>query len=273
LSGITNQSPFSGVHVRPASRRPPARSRLITRPVCPARVAGVSSYVLREIRRYPVKAMGGESLESVTVDLRGLVGDRAYAVVDGDGKLASGKHSRRFRRRDEVFEFAARTTREGVAVTGRGGTWPVPGDALDEALSQAMGDPVRVLPETTTPYFDARPVSLVGTASLDWCRQYLGVDADRRRVRPNLVVETDEPFVEETWPGDVVLGDVRLNPVERIERCRMIDIAQEGLSREGRWLKALTAARDLNLGVYLEVVAPGTFRVGDRLSPGVRATG
>ena len=76
---------------------------------------------LQEIRRYPVKAMGGESLPWAVVEARGLVGDRAYAVVDADGKLATGKHSRRFRRRDEVFEFASRTTPEGVRVSGRGG--------------------------------------------------------------------------------------------------------------------------------------------------------
>ena len=218
---------------------------------------------LQEIRRYPVKAMGGESLTRVEVDRRGIVGDRAYAVVDGEGKLATGKHSRRFRRRDQVFEFAARTTPDGVVVTGRGGTWDVPGDDLDRALSEAMGDPVRLLAETTTPYFDAGRISLVGSASLDWCREHLHVDADRRRIRPNLVVETDEPFVEETWAGDIAVGGVRLRPVERIERCRMIDIAQEGLPREGRWLKALTGAREMCLGVYLDVTGPGTISVGD----------
>jgi uncharacterized protein len=220
---------------------------------------------LQEIRRYPVKAMGGESLEQVDVDARGLVGDRAYAVVDGDGKLATGKHSRRFRRRDEVFEFASRTTTGGVRVTGRGGEWRVPDDGLDRALSEAMGDPVRVLAETTTPYFDAGHVSLVGTASLAWCRARLGVDADRRRIRPNLVVETDEPFVEETWSG-LAVGGVRLAAVERIERCRMIDIAQEGLPRDGRWLKALTDAREMCLGVYLDVVEPGRVTHGDELA-------
>jgi uncharacterized protein YcbX len=218
---------------------------------------------LQEIRRYPVKAMGGESLESVTLDARGLVGDRAYAVVDGDGKLATGKHSRRFRRRDEVFEFASRTTPEGVRVSGRGGDWAIAGDDLDAVLSEAMGDPVRVLPETSTPYFDAESVSLVGTASLTWCHEHLGVDADRRRIRPNLVVETDEPFVEETWSTEVAIGSVRLSPMERIERCRMIDIAQEGLPRDGRWLKALTQTRDMFLGIYLGVVEPGAIQVGD----------
>lgn len=218
---------------------------------------------LHEIRRFPVKAMGGESLTSVEVDGRGLVGDRAYAVVDGDGKLATGKHSRRFRRRDQVFEFAAHTTPEGVRVSGRGGEWAAPSDELDRVLTDAMGDRVRVLPETTTPYFDAGQVSLVGTASLAWCRENLAVDADRRRIRPNLVVQTDEPFAEEDWTGEVGIGGVLLRHVERIERCRMIDIAQEGLPREGRWLKALTEAREMCLGVYLDVVRPGVVTVGD----------
>jgi uncharacterized protein YcbX len=224
---------------------------------------------LQEIRRYPVKAMGGESLPSAVVEARGLVGDRAYAVVDAEGKLATGKHSRRFRRRDEVFEFASRTTPEGVRVSGRGGEWPAPGDELDRVLSEAMGDPVRVLPETTTPYFDAEPVSLVGTASLDWCRDRLGVDADPRRLRPNLVVATDEPFVEETWRS-LEIGGVGLGLVERIERCRMIDIAQEGLPRDGRWLKALGDQRETRLGVYFAVARPGTLSVGDEVSRGQR---
>jgi uncharacterized protein YcbX len=221
-------------------------------------------YLIDEIRRYPVKAMGGESLPSAEVETRGLVGDRRYAVVDRDGKLASGKHSTRFRRRDAVFEFTARTGPGGIRVSGRDGEWAAPGDDLDRVLSDAMAAAVHVLPETTTPYFDAGQVSLIGTASLDWCRERLGVDADRRRIRPNLVVETDEPFVEETWPG-IRVGEVRLTTVERIERCRMVDIAQEGLPREGRWLKALTAAREMCLGVYLDVLHPGTIRVGDEV--------
>lgn len=220
--------------------------------------------VVQEIRRYPVKSMAGESLTSAELDSRGLTGDRWYAVVDDDAKLASGKHSRRFRRRDAVFDFASRTTEEGVLVSGRGGEWRVGDPGLDRALSDAMGDPVRVLPETTTPYFDDGPVSLVGTASLQWCREHLGVDADRRRLRPNLVIETDEPFVEESWTR-VEIGGVRLTTVKRIERCRMIDIAQEGLSREGRWLKALTDAREMNLGVYADVARPGGLAVGDEV--------
>jgi hypothetical protein len=225
---------------------------------------------VHEIRRYPVKSMAGESLDAVEIDARGLAGDRWYAVVDGDGKLASGKHTKRFRRRDAVFDFASRTTPEGVRVTGRGGEWAVGDTALDDVLTEAMGDSVRVLAEALTPHQDEGEVSLVGTASLDWCREHLGVDADRRRIRPNLVVDTSEPFVEETWTGSITVGTALLRFDTRIPRCRMVDIAQEGLPPEGGWLKALTETREMCLGIHLTVVEAGTIRLGDELSLGSR---
>ena len=40
--------------------------------------------------RYPVKSMMGEELNASAVTDRGLLGDRAYALVDrSDGKVAS----------------------------------------------------------------------------------------------------------------------------------------------------------------------------------------
>lgn len=220
-----------------------------------------------EIRRYPVKAMGGESLESVDLDARGLAMDRWFAVVDADGKLATGKSSGRFRRFDEVFEYAARVLDDEVVVSARygarSGSWPV-GAELDQVLSVHLGAEVTVRPERGVSHQDDGQVSLVGTASLDWCREQLGVDADRRRIRPNLVVDTTEPFVEETWGGATLhVGGAELRILERIERCRMIDIAQEGLGPEGGWLKGLGRTRDLSLGMYAEVVRPGRVTVGD----------
>ena len=179
-----------------------------------SKVADVSITVAA-IRRYPVKSMGGESLEHVELDARGLVGDRRYAVVDGDGKLSSGKDSRRFRRRDQVFSYAAGTSADGrVEVRRNGSTWVVGDDDLDAELSRAFGDPVRVLAEADVPYFDDGPVSLVGTASLEWCRRELGVDADPRRTRTNLVLETTQPFEEETWAG----RSLRIGSVELVGR-------------------------------------------------------
>ncbi len=217
------------------------------------------------LRRYPVKSMGGEALTSVTLDHRGIVGDRWYAVSDEDGRLASGKSTSRFRRRDAVFEYAARTDRGRVIVTGPRESWRV-GDAdLDRELSAAMDATVRVSAEGEAPHQDAGQVSLVGTASLEWCRHHLEVDVDPRRLRPNVVVATSVPFIEETWVDmTLAVGTAELHVVERIERCRMTDLAQDGLSATTPLLAALATERDLRLGVYCSVEKPGRIAVGDR---------
>jgi uncharacterized protein len=218
---------------------------------------------LTSIRRYPVKSMGGEPLASAEVELRGLVGDRRFAVTDADGRFASGKNTRRFRRRDAVFSYAAATSESGVSVSSGDQGWPVGSPALDKELSRAFGDPVRVTEEDQVAHFDAGAISLVGSASLAWCREHLDVDTDPRRLRVNLVVETEDPFVEEAWSGDLAVGPVGLRVVERIERCRTVDLAQDGVPTTTPLLKALGADRELCLGIYLDVAVPGVIRVGD----------
>ena len=221
---------------------------------------------IAEIRRYPVKSMGGQSLDSVDVDARGLVGDRWFAVVDAEGKLGSGKNSRRFCRFDGIFEYAASMADGEARVVGPSGSWLVGDHELAGVLSEHLGAEVGLRAEAGTPHQDAGQVSLVGTASLDWCREHLGVDGDRRRIRPNLVVSTTEPFVEEGWGGATLrIGSVELTVVERIERCRMVDIAQEGLAEQAGWLKALGRERDLCLGIYADVARPGSVAIGDRV--------
>ncbi|CAM3278645.1 MOSC N-terminal beta barrel domain-containing protein [Nocardioides dubius] len=221
---------------------------------------------LAAIRRYPVKSMGGEELARVVLDSRGLVGDRWFAVVDAEGRLSSGKNSRRFRRRDAVFDYAAQTEGEQVLVTRGDARWRVGADELDVELSAAMGAAVRVLPENEVPHFDDGPISLIGTATLAWCAER-GIDADPRRLRVNLLLETAEPFVEEGWLGtEVTLGGAALRIVDRVPRCRMIDIDQDGAAARGEWLKLLGAEREACAAVYAAVVRPGEVTVGDRLT-------
>ena len=55
--------------------------------------------------RYPVKSMMGEELNASVVTDRGLLGDRAYGLVDrSDGKVASAKNPRKWPR---LFDFRA----------------------------------------------------------------------------------------------------------------------------------------------------------------------
>ncbi len=55
--------------------------------------------------RYPVKSMIGEELNAAEVTKGGLLGDRAYALVDtSDGKVASAKNPRKW---PQLFDFRA----------------------------------------------------------------------------------------------------------------------------------------------------------------------
>lgn len=219
------------------------------------------------LRRYPVKSMGGESLDSVALDRRGLAGDRWYAVVDSDGRLASGKDSRRFRRRDGVFGYTAATGGQHVVVSGAGASWHVGDASLDAHLSRTLGAPVRVAPEADVPHQDMGGVSLIGTATLRWCAERWGGSADPRRIRANVVLETDEPFEEDRWAGSVLdVGSAFLRVTQSIPRCRMIDIVQDGVVPGTHWLKPLATGRDLFLGIYADVERPGVMAVGDECS-------
>lgn len=219
------------------------------------------------LRRFPVKGMGGETVRSVSLDGRGLLGDRWFAVEDDEGHFASGKDTRRFRRRDAVFAYQASTSPQGVMVVGPTRSWPVGDPRLDAELSAAMGASVRVAPESDVPHQDAGAVSIVGSASLRWCAERWGIDADPRRLRSNVVFESDEPFIEETWIGhELHVGSAVLRVVERVPRCRMIDIAQDGTSPTDRWLKPLAAERGMNLAVYADVVRPGVVTIGDAIT-------
>jgi uncharacterized protein len=96
--------------------------------------------------RYPVKSMMGEELNAVEVTERGLLGDRAYAVVDSaNGKVASAKNPRKWPR---MFEFRAafvgtphpKAVIPPVRITLPDGSLVDSDDAdVHQALSQALG--------------------------------------------------------------------------------------------------------------------------------------
>lgn len=104
----------------------------------------MGSMAVREIWRFPVKSMAGEQLSRARVSDRGLVGDRAFAVVDAsDGKVASAKNPRKWGR---LLDCQAATSPDGGAsITFPDGSKMLssaPG--IDEALSDLLGRRVRL---------------------------------------------------------------------------------------------------------------------------------
>jgi uncharacterized protein YcbX len=186
---------------------------------------------IASLYRYPVKSMLGEEIFESVVTERGLVGDRAYGVLDLDtGHVASAKHPRkwaallqcRVRYRDEPKPHAPLPPVEITLPDGR----VVRSDQadVDDILSALTGRRVTLScqpPETPTreanraeadvvweteairqepmgggapsgTFFDFAPIHIITTATLARLRE-ISPDSvfDARRFRPNIVVEVD----------------------------------------------------------------------------------
>lgn len=220
-----------------------------------------------DVLRYPVKSLVGEHLGHVLVEERGVAGDRLWSVRDPDGKLGSGKSTRRFRRMPGLLELEARYD-GAVPVIGFPDGRVLRGDdpAVHGALSEYVGRPVTLAREQDVSHFDEGPVHLVTTASLDRVGGVHGHPVDARHLRPNLVVETaGAGFVEETWIGRRVrIGDdVVLSVRSAMPRCVMLTMSQVGLPADRGLLGTLTEVNDACLGVVADVVTAGRIAVGD----------
>jgi uncharacterized protein YcbX len=111
---------------------------------------------IKAIWRYPVKSMMGEQLDASAVTEQGLLGDRAYALVDAEtGKVASAKNPKRW---PNLFQCSAalteppETVRElpPVRITRPDGATVTSDDpGVDDALSEMVGR--RVTLEHTAP--------------------------------------------------------------------------------------------------------------------------
>jgi uncharacterized protein len=233
------------------------------------------SFVVEEIWRYPVKSIGGERIESSRADANGVHGDRVWAVQDAAGKLGSGKDSRRFTRILGLLGLTARyeDLAEPPIVMGPDGTdYPVATGAADELLRTLAGKRVWVRRDTGIMHFDGVPFTMVGTATLDWLAAQLpAVQVEVRRLRPNLVVRTSEPFEEEAWLGQLVrIGTAEAVFEVILPRCVMVGMAQPGLARSNAVLNRIAARTDNPLGMAVggQVTRPGTITVGDLVRPG-----
>lgn len=166
--------------------------------------------------RYPVKGLLGETAEAATFDGRGMTGDRNWAVVGLDGKLGSGKTTRRFRRMPNLFTMSARTHDREVLVTVNGWEGSVTDPTTAARVSEVIGERVTLEPERVVPHHDEGGVHVVTTTSL---RLIDGVDV--RRLRPNVLIEcSGEGPIEDSWIGmHLRMGAVDLRVVQRMPRC------------------------------------------------------
>lgn len=227
--------------------------------------------VVTLLTRFPVKSTAGETLSAATLDHRGLVHDRHWGVYTSDGGIASGKTSRRFRKVAGLMDW--RSTMSATAGdhgallhSPDGNTYRVDSPAATEALSQALGQPLTLRPETTVPHHDDCGIHLVTTSSVREVAQLVGNRVDVRRSRANIVLGTDGTgFIEDAWSGaELAIGpEVVLGLGPGMPRCVMVDQPQVDVPADAPMLKALGRAHDVLLGLQAHVIRTGTISLGD----------
>ncbi len=221
--------------------------------------------------RYPVKSMGGEALEQAEVHLRGIEGDRVWAVEDEDGHFGSGKSTRRFRRMDGLLEFHSYYRPGGgtpVLVTPEGLECEATSPEAAGILRSRIGKLVQIKPEGSISHFDEGPLHLVTTSALAALEERHGRPVDVQRLRTNITLTTTGPHghLEADWMGrrlrigpEVVIDIAALMP-----RCVMVNMAQRELPEDTGVLRTIAQMHlDACLGVMARVLQPGTIRLGD----------
>jgi len=191
--------------------------------------------------------MIGEELDASSITERGLIGDRAYALVDQvPGKIASAKNPRKW---GKLFDFQASLTdaprigekMPNVRITLPDGKLVTGGQPeADSLLSEALGVKVKLVtsslekpsyeeywpdieglakrntvteelmpPQT---FFDAAVVHILTMGTLDRLHElYPEGRFEARRFRPNIVIAPSTPvkdFAENDWVNrTLILGE------------------------------------------------------------------
>jgi len=142
-------------------------------------------------------------------------------------------------------------------------------------LSETSEDILTLLEQFSCPpgtYVDAYPLHMITRTALTELQRESNGDADARRFRPNIIVETEEEssgFPEFEWVGrGLQIGDALLRVDSRTLRCSMParSLPQFGLPSAPEVNSTLVRLSDRFLGVNLVVVKPGKVILGDRVS-------
>ncbi|MGA0569975.1 MOSC domain-containing protein [Variovorax sp. VNK109] len=246
--------------------------------------------------RFPIKGLSAESLPQVGLRAGfGFPMDRVYAVTDGsldfDEAIPKPAPKTQFLMLAKYERLARLKTRyvdaDNLMVVEEAGL-PAKQFRLDvhedrEAFAAFLGGYVgmplpgkpRLVRAEGHQFTDVsvhgvelmRSISLINLATVRDLSEKLGAVLDPVRFRGNLVFDGAPAWSELDWVGRTLhVGDVKLRIIRRTKRCAATSVNPQ------------TAIRDVNvplgirdkqghgdLGVYAEVVTPGTIAAGDAM--------
>ena len=244
----------------------------------------------------PVKSLGLVHPDSVELTAYGVAGDRVFAVIDADGKLANGtKHGPMVRVRPAYDgERLTLALPDGTEVSdavhlgepvspvfyGEARGARIVDGPFAEALSELDGSALRLVRMDDGEGVD-RPgdgtVSLLSTAALTTMADQAGEvePVDGRRFRMTFLLDGVPAHEEDRWLGrEVRIGGAVVRVRGNVGRCSITQQDPDTGIKSFDTLKLIQAARGqmpttepLPFGVHAEVVVPGHVAVGDAVEP------
>ncbi|MCC9137056.1 MOSC domain-containing protein [Pontibacter silvestris] len=260
---------------------------------------------LSEIFIYPIKSLGGISVQQAEVEERGLRYDRRWMLVDKEGNfLTQRQHS-------QMALLQVTLQEDGLSVTHKQGLlepifvpcnehtdkevavtiWDDVCTALEVSneiskwFSDALQMPARlVLMPTTTQrlvdqkyaqqgeivsFADGYPFLMIGQASLEDLNSRLKEPVPMNRFRPNFVFRGGTAFTEDTFV-DFTISAIAFRVAKPCARCVVTTINQNTGEKAAEPLKTLSSYRRVNnkvmFGQNLVHAGAGVVKVGDKLA-------
>ncbi len=212
---------------------------------------------VKEIWRYPVKSMAGETLNAADITKHGIAGDRVIQVRNAGGRILTA------RTRPALLRHRAMLAENcDVLVDGR----PWNTEEVAREVEQAAGPGTRLIRSDAEDRFDILPL-LVTTDGM-----FTAVGYDRRRFRPNLVVGGVEGLSERQWEGaHLRIGEVVIGMDDLRGRCIMTTFDPDTGEQDLSVLRRVQKEFDGVLGLNSYVANPGHISVGDPVELVLRA--
>ena len=261
-------------------------------------------YTISEINIYPIKSLGGFSVERAQVEDRGLQYDRRWMLVDAHGNfLTQRQHAHMAMLQVHLQDQGLLVTHKQEAVeplfipfepqtnnTLRVTVWDDACDAVEvsadvsEWFSQTLGmsarlvmmpaqtarkvDPTYAHQDELVSFADAFPLLLIGQSSLDDLNSRLAEPVPMNRFRPNLVFTGGAPFAEDEI-DEFKIGNMPFRAAKPCARCVVTTIDQQSAYKSAEPLKTLSTYRLRNnkvmFGQNLLHAGTGEIKVGDKL--------
>lgn len=258
---------------------------------------------LSEIFIYPIKSLGGISVDSAIVKERGLKYDRRFLLVDENKTFMTQRDFPQMallktsfakngfdvlNTKDNSSTFIPFETNSTEKINVQ--IWDdfcnsvQVSKILDAWFSEALNkkcslvympnDERRIVEKKyvdedhIVSFADAYPFLIIGQASLDDLNSRLETRLPMNRFRPNFVFTGGKSYEEDNWKN-FKIGDIKFEAVKPCARCVITTTNQETAERSNEPLKTLSEYRKNNnkvmFGMNVVCKSTGTIFVGDKI--------